>query len=157
MRKRMLPHQSDAAVSSPPPWLDVEHLAQVELTSEDAAFPIEAVLRPGNPAGWRAATPGAQIIRLVFDRPQCLHRLQLVFTEAYHERTQEFIVQWPADGGQSYRKLIRQQYHFSPPGTTREVEDYAIPLDGVTTLELRIVPDITGGEVCATLEALRLL
>jgi hypothetical protein len=38
----------------------------------------------------------------------------------------------------------------------REVEEYRIHLDGVTTFELRIVPDISGGHARASLEQLRL-
>jgi hypothetical protein len=50
---------------------------------------------------------------------------------------------------------VRQQYNFSPPGTTWEVEDYEIDLDGVTVLELKIVPDINGGRAHASLAQLR--
>ena len=39
---------------------------------------------------------------------------------------------------------MRQQYNFSPLAAIREMEDYRINLDGVTTLELRILPDIRG-------------
>jgi hypothetical protein len=59
---------SDASVLSPP-WLEVASLAHVELTSEDPASPIDAALLLHIPAGWRAAQPGEQVIRLVFDRP----------------------------------------------------------------------------------------
>src|SRR5262249_774488 len=45
---------------------------------------------------------------------------------------------------------------FSPPGTTREIEEYAAGLDGVTPLELRIVPDISGGNARASLERMQL-
>jgi hypothetical protein len=156
MRKRMIQHNRDASSLSQQ-WLDVEHLAQVEITSEDPARPIEAALLPGTPPGWRAAHPGEQVIRLVFDRPQSLHCIRLVFVEEQQERTQEFVVRWSADGGQSYREIVRQQYTFSPPGTREEVEHYNVPLDGVTHLEIGLVPDIQGGPACATLEELRLL
>jgi hypothetical protein len=55
-------------------------------------------------------------------------------------RTQEFVLRWSPDGGRTYRKIVHQQYTFSPPGTTREIEEYAADLDGVTVHELRIVP-----------------
>src|SRR5256885_10266846 len=45
-------------------WLDLEHLAQVEVTSEGAAHPIESALRAGDPGAWCASTPGVQTIRL---------------------------------------------------------------------------------------------
>lgn len=157
MRKRLISHPRATGSSSGPPWLDVAHVAQVEITSEDPAFPIEAALFSGRHAGWRASEPGVQVIRLVFDQPQTLHRIRLVFSEEQRQRTQEFVVQWSADGGQSYREIVRQQYTFSPPGTIREVEDYHKHLEGVTDLELRIVPDLQGSDVCATLGELRLL
>jgi hypothetical protein len=50
---------------------------------------------------------------------------------------------------------LRQQYNFSPPGAAREVEDYDVDLDAVTVLELRIVPDISGGSARASLAQLR--
>ena len=155
MRKRLIPHPRDVSAASQP-WLDVAALAQVELTSEDPACPIDAALRPSPTPGWRAAEPGAQRIRLVFDRPQALHRLRLVFAEPQQARTQEFVVRWSADGGQSYREVVRQQYTFSPPGTVHEVEEYQVPLQGVTHVELCIVPDIQGGNAYATLEEMRL-
>ena len=155
MRKRLIPHSRDVSAASQP-WLDVAALAQVELTSEDPACPIDAALRPSPTPGWRAAEPGAQRIRLVFDHPQALHRLRLVFAEPQQARTQEFVVRWSADGGQSYREVVRQQYTFSPPGTVHEVEEYQVPLQGVTHVELCIVPDIQGGDAYATLEEMRL-
>ena len=155
MRKRLMPHPRDVSAASQP-WLDVAALAQVELTSEDPACPIDAALRPSPTPGWRAAEPGAQRIRLVFDHPQALHRLRLVFAEPQQARTQEFVVRWSADGGQSYREVVRQQYTFSPPGTVHEMEEYQVPLQGVTHVELCIVPDIQGGDAYATLEEMRL-
>jgi hypothetical protein len=155
MRKRLIQPTQDISFL-PQPWLDVGPLAQVELTSEDPACPIEAALLPSPSPGWRAAHPGAQVIRLVFDRPQSLHRLRLVFTEAQQTRTQEFVVRCSTDGGQFYQEVVRQQYTFSPPGTVHEIEDYQVLRDGVTHVELHIVPDIQGGDACATLEAMRL-
>ena len=79
-----------------------------------------------------------------------------MFDENEQERTQEFVLRWSPDGGQSYQEILRQQFNFSPPGATREVEDYDIDLDGVTALELKIVPDISGGSARASLAELRL-
>ena len=44
-------------------------MASVELTSEDDAFPIESALLGQVKQGWRAAGPGVQTIRLIFDQP----------------------------------------------------------------------------------------
>ena len=51
------------------PWLDLEDLVEVELTSEGVAHPIEAALLPAGESGWRAAEPGEQTIRLLFHEP----------------------------------------------------------------------------------------
>jgi hypothetical protein len=130
-------------------------LAQVEITSEDADYPIESALISDIGSGWRAAQPGKQTIRLLFDEPLRLKRIHLVFSEGELERTQEFVLRWSPDGGQSYREILRQQYNFSPPDAAREVEDYDLDLDGVTALELKIVPDISGGGARASLAQLR--
>ena len=136
-------------------WLNLDSLAQVEVTSEDTAHPVEWGLLPKSEGGWRAAQPGPQTLRLVFYRPQRIKHLHLEFHENESARTQQFVVRWSADGGHSYREIVRQQYNFSPPDTTDEREDYAVDLDGVTSLELSIVPDISGGDARASLAQLR--
>ena len=156
MRKRIIPSvQKDI----PPPgedWLDLERLAQVEITSEDAAHPIESALLPDRGSGWRAAGPGEQTIQLLFDHPQQLRRIWLQFVEPVTERTQEFVLRWSPDGGQSFREIVRQQWNFSPQGATCETEDHRVDLSGVTVLELSIIPDISKGDARASLSQLRL-
>ena len=156
MRKRIIGVSPRVVSGAEPGWLDLERLAQVEITSEDVGYPIESALIPGAGPGWRAAQPGEQTIRLRFDEPLRLRRIHLVFHEDEQERTQEFVLRWSADDGQSYLEILRQQYNFSPPEGVREVEDYGLDLDGVTALELKIVPDISGGAARASLAQLRL-
>ncbi len=139
MQKRIIRGVSENRVADGP-WLDLEHLIQVELTSEDAAHPVEAALRTSGGPGWRAAEPGEQTIRLRFHDPQRLRRIWLRFVEAGAERTQEFVLRWSPDG-RSFRDVVRQQYTFSPAGATSEVEDLAVELAAVSALELTIVPD----------------
>ena len=62
-------------------------------------------------------------------------------------RTQELQLAVSSDGGTTYREVIRQEYNFSPPGTTFEREDWAVPASGVTHLRLQIRPD-KGGKPC---------
>jgi hypothetical protein len=106
--------------------------------------------------GWRAADSGAQTIRLIFDEPQRLARIALVFEDTDTERTQEFVLRWSPDSGRSFREIVRQQWNFGPPNTVREVEDYRVDLSGVTVLELVMVPDINRGTARAPLKSLRL-
>jgi hypothetical protein len=156
MRKRIIDRSSKEPSSADQNWLDLGRLAQVEITSEDAGHPVESALTAGGGPGWLAGEPGEQTIRLLFDEPQALRQIHLVFEEERRERTQEFVLRWSGDGGRPYREILRQQYTFSPPGATREVEDYVVNLYGVTMLELSIVPDISRGDARASLIRLRL-
>jgi hypothetical protein len=156
MRKRIIEPRLQDVRAEEGDWLNLERLAQVEVTSEEVGYPIESALIPGMGPGWRAAEPGEQTIRLLFDEPQRIKRIRLVFQEDEHERTHEFVLRWSPDDGQSYREIMRQQYNFNPLGATREVEDYDVDLDRVTALELRILPDISGGSAPASLAQLRL-
>ena len=157
MRKRLITLDQKQNVDSDQKWLDVEKLAVVEVSSENDAFPIEsALLLPGKGEGWRASGPGEQIIRLLFDNPQSLQWIRLVFEELEMERTQEYVLRCSKDRGQSYQEIIRQQWNFSPEGATSEIEDYQVELPAVTILELSIIPDISGGNAFASLKELRL-
>jgi hypothetical protein len=93
---------------------------------------------------------------VLFDKPQKIRRIHLGFLETEQPRTQEFVLRWSPDGGRSYRDVVRQQYNFSAPGGTREIEDYTPQLNDVTVLELIIIPDISGGPARASLAELRL-
>jgi hypothetical protein len=155
MRKQLTHASLDEQIPDQP-WLDLERVARVELTSEDAAYPIEAALVSGSENGWRAAVPGDQTIRIIFDQPLRLQRIWLRFVERVAERTQEFVLRWSADGGKTFRDVVRQQYTFSPGGATSEVEDLKVELAGVTTMELTIAPDRGRGVARASLAQLRL-
>jgi F5/8 type C domain len=156
MRKRVVGRNFDGSSVTAPQWLDVDRNAEVEVTSEDAEHPIESALRPTDGPGWRAAEAGPQTVRLRFDEPQRIERIRLVFDERDAARTQEFALRWSADGGRTYRDVVRQQYNFSPSDATQEIEDYEVELDGVTAVELQIVPDISGGTARASLSEWRL-
>jgi hypothetical protein len=137
-------------------WLDLERLAEVEITSESAEHPIESALISDRGSGWRAAQPGKQTIRLIFNQPLALGRILLRFDEKKERRAQEFVLRWLAERQQSPREIVRQQYTFSPPTTSQEIEDYHVGLNGVTAVELEIVPDISGGGAYASLAEMRL-
>ena len=156
MRKRIIAQVQKETASPDQDWLNVEGLAEVEITSEDAAYPIESALLPGRASGWRAAGPGTQTIRLLFNHPQRLRRIWMNFLEPETERTQEYVLRWSPDSGQSFREIVRQQWNFCPQGTTSETEDHHVELPGVTVLELSIIPDISGGNGLASLAQLRL-
>jgi XRCC1 N terminal domain len=156
MRKRLITPTPETVRSRAEGWLDVERAAIVEITSEEKDFPVESIFVSGETRGWRAAEPGPQTIRLVFDQPQKLKQISLVFEENETARTQEFVLRWSSDGGDSFREIVRQQWNFSPLQTTREVEEYQVELSKVTVLELIIVPNVSGGAARASLKSLRL-
>ena len=108
MRKRLISPISHNAHPLAEGWLDIDGVAVVEVTSEEKDYPVDAALVPGGVPGWRAADSGTQTIRLIFDEPQRLARIALVFEETKTERTQEFVLRWSPDGGRSFREIVRQ-------------------------------------------------
>jgi len=135
-------------------WLDLGSRAVFEVTSEENGYPIEAALQMEEGRGWRAAVPGTQIIRVIFDEPQRLQRIWLMFEEVENARTQELVMRSWSDQN-NLREIVRQQWNFSPAGSVREIEDYAVELSEVKVLEMFIVPDKSGGEARASLRCIR--
>jgi hypothetical protein len=82
---------------------------------------------------------------LIFDQPQRLKYIFLVFEENETGRAEEFVLRWSPNGESSLKEIVRQQWNFSPPDSTREVEEYRVDLSNVTVLELVINPNIGGG------------
>ena len=156
MRKRVFIPTPQGIRSPDEGWLDLDRAASVEVTSEEKDYNIESALVSGGTQGWRAASPGTQTIRLLFDQPQRPRRISLAFEESETERTQEFVLRWSPDGGHSFREIVRQQWNFSPPNTVCEIEEYQVELSDVTVLELIVVPDISRGAARASLKSLRL-
>src|SRR5690348_13711596 len=106
MRTRLIRPISQDAQPIDEGWLDHESTAAVEITSEEKDYPVESALIPGDTRGWRASTSGTQIIRLLFDAPQRLKRILVVFEETEIQRTQEFVLRWSPDGGRSFREIV---------------------------------------------------
>jgi hypothetical protein len=156
MRKRLITPSPEAGTPHDGSWMDLNRLALVEVTSEEKEYPVEAALVLEEMRGWRASDSGAQTIRLIFDEPQKLTRIALVFEETETERTQEFVLRLSASGGRSFREIVRQQWNFSSPKAISEIEDYRVDLSDVTVFELVIVPDISRGSARASLKRLRL-
>ena len=136
-------------------WLDLEQIATIEVTSEDPHFPVEAVFESDSGIGWRASQDGEQQLRIIFDEPTALHRMQLHFVEPEVARTQEFIIRWSSAQGGPPRDVVRQQWTFSPAGSTSEVEHYHVNLERVAVLELSIRPALNNGTGRATLVSWR--
>ena len=93
-------------------------MAIVEITSEEKDYPIEAAFVSGETPGWRAAEPGPQTIRLVFDQPQTLKRISLVFEEKETGRKSSSYVGLPMAGAR-FGKL------FASSGISALLRQYA--------------------------------
>jgi hypothetical protein len=157
MRKRIVgTHHAQQAGQSDKGWFDLEQIATVEVTSEDPGFPIEDAFRSNDGPGWRASQGGEQHIRIIFDKPVSVHRIELRFHEADCERTQEFILRWSSESGESATEIVRQQWNFSPTGSTTEIEHYVVDLHAVSVLELAIRPDLRRADAVASLASWRL-
>lgn len=154
MRKRLISPTPPGARFERDHRLDLSTIAVVEFTSEEKDHPIEAALIAGESKGWRASEPGSHMIRLIFDRPQNLKRISLVFEEKETGRTQEFVLRWSSGREGALREIVRQQWNFSPPHNTTEIEEYRVELSEVAVLEIAITPDIAGGAARASLNNL---
>ncbi len=155
MRKKLVSPSQKAATGEEHGWLNLDEAAVVEVTSEAADHPVEeALLRDGS--GWRAEVSGPQTIRLLFDRPQTIRLIRLLFREENLSRTQEFVLRWLPQGTAVWKDLVRQQWNFSPPQTVEEREEYNFELPSAAALELTITPDISLGQACASLQRLQI-
>ncbi len=112
MRKRLVTPVPQTVRSRAEKWLDVDRAAVLELTSEAKDYPVESAFVAGQSPGWRVGTPGPQTIRLVFDQPQKLKLISLVFEENEIARTQEFVLRWSPDNGISHkeREVIKRPW-----------------------------------------------
>ena len=157
MRKRII----DSPAVCPAPiehegWLHLHEVAEVEVTSEDSDHPIESAFSVGQDAGWHAASPGKQLVRLIFDQPQSIKRIYLRFNEPEVARTQEFTLRWSENRDGQFAEIVRQQWNFSPQGSMTESEDYQVDLKAVSILELTIDSDLGEGEALTKLADWRL-
>jgi hypothetical protein len=144
---------------SPSGAKEIAAVATVWVTSEAVDAPIDHVFdQHAGPGGsrWVAAGPGEQRLLLAFDTPQTLRTIRLEVEEPAVSRTQVLHVSVSCDGGQTYQELRRQEYTFSPPGTTFEREEWAVTVEGATHLQLVITPDKGGAPCRATLTSLAL-
>ncbi|HET9522878.1 MAG TPA: hypothetical protein VFO90_01525 [Terrimicrobiaceae bacterium] len=136
IRKAVIKDTSETS----PQGMDLAAIARFEMTSEDPDHPIDFALSADD-SYWRAAADGEQKIRIVFDTPQKIAKIKLLFEEKIVPRTQQFTLSWQR-ANEAPVEFVRQQYNFSPPGTTQERETYDLSLESVGALELVIKPDI---------------
>ena len=157
LRKRKLDQAETPASQSGA--LDITRLATVAYSSEDPAHPIENLFDGQTGRGgsrWAAAQADTvERIVLEFDQPHSITRLVYEVEETQRERTQEVHVEVSTDAGQTYRRVLVQEYTFSPHGATFQREDLRLDAREITHLQLTVVPNKRGSGT-ATLTSLRL-
>lgn len=155
MNKIILGQQAPAAPSTLGE-ISADQIASVAVTSEASDTPVENLFDKRATVGWRAGSPGTQIIRLTFKTPLNIRRVQLVFSEHSRERTQEFALSWSSGELDALHEIVRQRWNFSPNGSRREHEDYKLELSEVVVMELEITPDVSRAEAFASLDEWKL-
>jgi F5/8 type C domain-containing protein len=121
MQKTILGNQNQDSGPFGDPWFGIDAIAGIGVTSEAEGASVESVFDLDSETGWRAENSGLQVIRITFGEPKTIRRIQLEFRESQFERTQEFTLHATAAGGER-TEVIRQQWTFSPQGSTQEVE-----------------------------------
>src|SRR3954463_1235353 len=124
--------------------IEIAPVATVLVTTEALDHPIDLAfdLHRG-PGGthWVAGELGEQTVILTFDAPQTINQILLGVEELEVARTQDLQLCLSCDGGRTYREVLRQEFNFSPDGTTFEREKWAMTAEGITHLRLVIKPD----------------
>ena len=147
LRKQLLQpresHGSGGAIS-------IADTATVLVTSELPDHPIDHICDgqrgPGS-TRWVAEQSGDQTVVLAFDTAQNIDTVSLEIEETEISRTQELTLATSRDGGETYREVLRQEFNFSPSGTTFEHEEWRLAAEGITNLRVWIRPD-KGGKPC---------
>ena len=157
MLRKQITGKEQATPGPAPGEINIAAVATVLVTSEDPEHPVDHAFDDNRGPGgnrWIAGEPGEQTLILAFDTPQAIRRVILEVEEPEVARTQELQLAISTDGGRTYREVLRQEYNFSPPGTTFEREEWGVQAEGVTHLRLVIQPD-KGGKPCrATITSL---
>lgn len=128
-------------------WLELDAVADVTIVAGG-----RRVARV--PGLWSADSPGEQMIEIRFHHRTPVRRLRVVSSERNESRTQEMTIWISLRGGEQHRELLRQQFSFSPNGVTEKVEEYALQLEDVSSIQLRIVPSINGRPAVARVSEL---
>lgn len=157
LRKRRLTEA--AAPDDDSAALDLARIATIDYSSEDPVHPVEHLVdEHTGPGGsfWAAAQANTpEQIVVSFDQPQSVTRLVYEVEETERERTQEVHVEASTDAARSYRRILVQEYTFSPRGSTWQREDLRFDLHDLTHLRLTVVPNKQGTGV-ASMTSLRL-
>lgn len=155
MRKRIIPQPQRESPPSDTGWLDLQAVARVEVTSEDAAHPIESALLTVGGTGWGAENPrGANdpsSFRTAAKNQAHPSRVSRGEGDAHSTVLAAVVL-----GSRKFMARYRAPaVSFQPVGATEEIEDYQVELQDAAVLELTIIPNVSGGSY-ASLTQLRM-
>jgi hypothetical protein len=156
VRKTILGHDDHPVTSSSSEWFGVQAIAGIAVTSEADDAPVENALYPptATPAGG-PESPAHRSFKSPLAGQQRSGTFNLFLGNRSSQGRRNLRLRCSVAGGER-REVIRQQWTFSPQGSTEEVEDYRVTLDDVVVLELAIVPDINNGGAHASLVQIRI-
>lgn len=140
--------------------IDIIQNAEVIATSESENFPLDNIVDGSTGPGssqWVAAKSGTQTLIFKFDMPRHLRAIVYEIEEKDVARTQEVCFEVSSDSGASFSEILRQEYNFSPGGSTFQKEQLTVDLPGITAVKMTIKPDKGGGNALAKLNHLAFL
>ena len=144
LRKRIATQPEE--VKNQKEWriLDLLNNAEVIITSEAESHPVDNLVDGSRGRGssqWIAGISGPQVLIFNFDTPQHITEIVYEIEETKDTRTQEILLEASSDAGEKYRELVRQEYNFSPSGSTFQKEIVTVNIPGITNIKMTIKPD----------------
>lgn len=144
LRKRIATQPEEVKNQKEGRILDLLNNAEVIITSEDESHPVDNLVDGSRGRGssqWLAGTSGQQVLIFKFDTPQHIAEIVYEIEETKDTRTQEILIEASSGAGEKYRELVRQEYNFSPAGSTFQKEIVTVNIPGITNIKMTIKPD----------------
>ncbi len=157
LRKQIVAPAAEPNPGIPADAIDIIDEAEVLASSEAERFPLDNIVDgscgPGS-SQWVAGTTGPQTLVFKFDAPQHITGINYEIEENETVRTQEVLFEVSSDSGAHFREILRQEYNFSPDGSTFQREALTFDLPGTTQLRIVIKPDKGNRECRAKLNSI---
>ena len=144
LRKRIAAQPEEVKNQKEGRILDLLNNAEVIITSEAESHPVDNLVDGSRGRGssqWIAGISGPQVLIFNFDTPQHITEIVYEIEETKDTRTQEILLEASSDAGEKYRELVRQEYNFSPSGSTFQKEIVTVNIPGITNIKMTIKPD----------------
>ena len=144
LRKRIATRPEEVKNQKEGPILDLLNNAEVIITSEAEGHPVDNLIDGSRGRGssqWLAGTSGPQVLIFKFDTPQHITEIVYEIEETKDTRTQEILLEASGAAADKYRELVRQEYNFSPSGSTFQKEVVTVKIPVTTSIKMTIKPD----------------